>query len=188
MNNFHEHFSTFDNEKLFKIILDPNDYQPQAIAAAQAIVKERGVQEELAVLLKERDAAQEVQEQQAFDEIVEKAKYYKSVVEIKQQGFYFNIRVSDVPKFESQLAQHAIEFHREDKHIGAQLDTYPTQIYYFKREDTEIVDQLVKGLKLVTVPYMDIKPFFKLEFFVLLAVIILFILLSMAYGDELFPG
>ncbi len=188
MNNFHQHFSSFDNEKLFKIILDPTDYQPQAIATAQAIVKERGAQEELAALLKARDAAQEVQEQLEFDEIVEKANYYKSVVEIKQQGFYFNIRVSDVPKFEGQLAQHGIEFHREDKHIGAQLDTYPTQTYYFKREDTETVDRLVKGLKLVIVPYMDIKPFFKFEILVLLAVIILFILLSMAYGDELFPG
>jgi hypothetical protein len=161
MTNFQTRFSTFTNEKLFSIILDPKNYQPLAIEAARAILIERGLENELNALLEQQAAEQEVQEQQEFDEVVEKAKFYKDLVEWRESGVSFNIRVSDMPRLESALVSHDIAFHREDKHIGAQLDAYPTQVYYFRQEDSEAVDQLVKELELITMPYTDIKPFFK---------------------------
>lgn len=186
MTNFQTHFSSFSNEKLFSIILDPKDYQPQAIEAARALVKERGIENELNALLHKQAAAQDIQEQQEFEEVVEKAQYYKDLVEWRETGVSFSIRIFDIPRFEGQLAEEQIVFHREDKHVGAQLDTYPTQTYYFRKEDAEKVDDLVKKLELVTVPYTDIKPFFKFEMIVSMVLFFIIIICIIVFGNKLF--
>ncbi len=186
MTNFQTHFSSFSNEKLFNIILDPKDYQPQAIEAARSLVKERGLENELNALLHKQAAAQDVQEQQEFDEVVEKAKYYKDLVEWRETGVSFSIRIFDIPRFEGQLTEEQIVFHREDKHVGAQLDTYPTQMYYFRKEDAERVDELVKKLELITAPYTDIKPFFKFEIIVTVAVVFIVLLCLIVFSSDLF--
>jgi len=149
-------------------------------------VKERGLQNELEALLRQQAAEQEVQEQQDFDEVVEKATYYKDLVEWRETGVTFNIRVSDIPRFESELANQEVVFHREDKHVGAQLDTYPTQVYYFRKEDAEAVDQIVKNLELITAPYTDIKPFFKFEFVVSFIAIVIVLICLLVFGGDLF--
>ncbi|MDF2454299.1 MAG: hypothetical protein K0R51_292 [Cytophagaceae bacterium] len=186
MTDFQTHFSSFSNEKLFSIILNPKDYQPQAIEAARAIVKERGLEDELNALLQKQAAAQDIQEQQEFEQVVEKAKYYKDLVEWRETGVSFSIRIFDIPRFEGQLGEQEIVFHREDKHVGAQLDTYPTQMYYFRKEDAEAVDLLVKKLELITAPYTDIKPFFKFEIVVTIAVFFILIICIIVFGNEFF--
>lgn len=190
MTNFKTHFSAFTNEKLFNILLYPKDYQPQAIEAARAIVKERGLEDELNALLKKQTEEQEIQEQQEFNDVVEKAKYYKDLVEWRETGVSFNIRIFDIPRFESQLAEQEIIFHREDKHVGAQLDTYPTQMYYFRQEDAERVDELVKKLELITAPYTDIKPFFKFGIVVTIIVVLIVIgvIVTILSGGVYFGG
>ena len=180
MTHFQTHFTSFENEKLFNIILDPKDYQPQAIEAARALVKERGLENELNALLRKQTEEQEIQEQQDFDEVVEKAKYYKDLVEWRETGVSFNINTFDIPRFESELTNQEISFHREDKHIGVQLDTYPTQVYYFKQEDSEIVDEIVKRLELITAPYTDIKPFFKFGIVVTIIMVVVAVVIIYA--------
>ena len=176
MQDFYNRFSSFNNEKLLSIVLDPMNYQPDAIEVARVLLKERGLQNELDAMLSQQAADNEVQEQRQFDEVVEKTKYYKDLVEWRETGVSFNIRVFDIPRFESELANQEIAFHREDKHVGAQLDTYPTHTYYFGQEDAETVDQMVKSLELITVPYTDIKPFFKFEFVVAIILFVIFII------------
>jgi len=114
------------------------------------------------------------------DEIIEKAEYYKKAVEFQRDKKYFNIRTCDVPKFESSLIKHKIDFFREDKNVGVQFDSYPTETYYFKEKDIEKVDEICIDLKLITQPYSDVKPFFRFEikvFLVFLVIVIIIVFL-----------
>ncbi len=83
--------------------------------------------------------------------------------------------------FESELRNKNITFSRADKNVGAQLDTFPTQTYYFKKEDTEQVDEIVLRLGLVTVPYTNIRPFWGFEVKVVLVVIVIIITLVLLF-------
>ncbi len=177
MQDFYKRFISFDDETLFKIVMTPEEYNTQAIETARKIIKERGLQEELLVQLKEQAVTKELQEQRDYEEIVEKSGYYTQVVEFKNSGVSFDIRVSDIPKFESELIDQGIEFHREDKHIGAQLDAYPTQMYYFKKSDGDAVDQIVKRIELITTPHLYHNHYFKFEIVAIVLAIVLAILL-----------
>lgn len=179
MNNLHQTYLTFTKEKLFKIFLSPQDYTEEALETAKKVAEEKGWKEDLTNLLAEKQKEIDQKEIENENEIVEKAEYYKRLVKVKEQKYSFEVRIADVPKFEGALNDAEIEFFREDKNIGAQIDVYPAQTYYFVAEDAEKVDAIVKELALITAPYFDYKPFFKMEVIVLV-VIVLLVLIAFA--------
>ena len=177
---FYNKYKDLSKEKLIEIILSPADYQPEAISVAKQIIIEKGWENDLQEKIKENNIKNIKEEELVERDIKEKAEYYKNAVEFKNQGNFFQVRIADIPKFEASLIINNIEFFRENKNLGAQLDVYPTQTYFFKNNDIEVVDKISKEIGLVATPYADIKPFFRFEVIVLLiviAVVISFILL-----------
>lgn len=173
---FYNQYKDYSQSKLFEIVLNAGDYQSEAVQVAQQLIHEKDWTNELnqrIEAIKERNLEEEVSVRQ---DIIEKAAYYRNLVEFKKDNNSFQVRISDIPKFEAALNEKGIEFFREDKHIGVQLDAYPTQTYFFRNEDFELVDQISKEINLVAAPYADIKPFFKFELIVILIVIALCLL------------
>ncbi|MES2838263.1 MAG: hypothetical protein V4667_12110 [Bacteroidota bacterium] len=174
---FNDRFKNYNQEELFKIVLTPADFQADAVSAARQLIAEKNWTDDLNKRI-EAENKKYIEEQELLQqEIREKAEYYKDVVEFKNDNYSFQVRIADIPKFESALCDKEIDFFREDKNIGVQLDNYPTQTYFFRNEDVEKVDEITKNLGLVTAPYSDIQPFFKFEIKVLLIVVALIILL-----------
>lgn len=178
---FYDTYKNYTQDELFKIVLSPDDFQPEAIIAARQIIAEKNWTNNLKKRLEEVNK-EEIIEQEIYEqEIKEKAEYYKNVVEFKNDGNSFAVRIADIPKFESALNDNGIEFFREDKNIGVQLDSYPTQTYFFRNEDIEQVDEITKNLSLVTAPYTDIRPFWGFEIKVVLIVIALTLLVLLFF-------
>jgi hypothetical protein len=162
MNGLYEKYQGFAKQELFDVLLESQDYTPEAVDAAMQILKEKGWSAELEKIRLERQEKAEAELLLEQEEIVEKAEYYKNVVEFRN-GYSFQVRIADIPRFEGILEEKNIAFFREDKNIGVQLDSYPTQSYYFRYEDAEKVDEIAKELQLITAPYTDIKPFWGFE-------------------------
>lgn len=178
MSDFYKTYEELSKEKLFRILLSPDHYQPDALAAARQVLSDKNWTEDFKQKVEKRKQEEELKNHESEEEVIEKAAYYKNVVEYKSHRNSFQIRIPDMPRFEIALTERNIEYFREDKHIGVQLDHYPTQTYYFKNKDAEQVDKLVKELELITAPYADYKPFFKFELKVIaLAIAIIFIVL-----------
>jgi hypothetical protein len=171
--DFYHLYKNYNQQKIFKILLNPGEYQPLAIEAAKQIVKDKNWDKEYAKIYEERQKEIEKQEEELNLEIEEKANYYKEIVNLKNQKNSLQVRIGDVVKFEGALKEHQIEFYREDKNIGAQLDQYPTQTYYFNAEDLEKVDKITIEIGLVAAAYVDHKPFMKFEIIVIIIVILI---------------
>jgi hypothetical protein len=174
---FDEVYQTYSKDELFAIVQNQNDYQAEAVYAAQQMIKKKNWTTDFNNYKEEINKKLEAEQALYEQDIIEKAEYYKNVVEYKNQHNAFEIKIADIPTFESALNNNQIKFFREDKNIGAQLDTYPTQTYYFKNEDTQQVDEIVQRLSIVTAPYTDIKPFFGFEMKVVAVVIVVTIIL-----------
>ena len=171
-NDLHSKYTQLSKEALFQVILSPFDYTSEAVDTAKQIASEKKWDIELNQLLEAQQKETEQKEIEEEIEIEEKAEYYKELLDFKKQRNSFEVRIADVPKFEGVLVENDIQFFREDKNIGAQIDIYPTQTYYFRNEDVEQVDKIVKELTLITSPYIDYKPFFKMEMIVIIIVVI----------------
>jgi len=171
---FYDTYQSYSKDELFKIVLTPDDYQPAAVIAAIQVITEKNWKEELDKRLEEK-------REQDEEDIKEKAEYYKKAVEFQEQHNSIQITTSNIPKFEFALAEKGIEFFREDKNVGIQLDYYPTQTYYFKDQDVEAVDKITKDLGLVAAPYTDIKPFFGFEMKVIVIALVVILLLYLLF-------
>lgn len=157
---YYERFQTYPAEKLFNVILNPPDFQDEAVETAKRIVEEKNWVEALNIQLEEKNKLELIADAIETEEIENKAAYYNEILDYQTNGFSFEVRIADFAKLEGALIEREIEFYRADKNIGVQLDTYPTQTYYFKNKDKLVVDELTKEIGLLTLPYADIKPFF----------------------------
>src|SRR5436190_12538188 len=126
--SLYELYNSYEKQELFKILLSPEDYQAQAIEISKRILKEKDWTTEFKKVRTKN-------KEQLRKEIEEKAGYYRKAVDFQEQKNSFQVRIADVPKLEGALIENNIDFFREDKNVGVQLDSYPTQTYYFKDAD-----------------------------------------------------
>jgi hypothetical protein len=164
--SLYELYYSYEKEELFKILLNPEDYQAQAVETAKRILKEKDWITEFEKVRTENEA-------QLRKEIEEKAGYYRKAVDFQEQKNSFQVRIADVPKLEGALIKNNIPFFREDKNVGVQLDSYPTQTYYFNDVDLKEVDRITKQIGLRAAAYVDPQPFFRFEIKVLIIVVII---------------
>lgn len=176
----YEKFKYYNQEILFEMGFNSKNYKPEILEVVKQIIAERGLTEIFEKELDEINKKRKEEEEQYDEKIEEKANYYKNVVEFRNDGNSFQIRIADIPRFEAALNEQEIEFFREDKHIGIQLDTYPTQTYFFRNKDIQQVERITKELELNTAPYADISPFIRFEIIVIIIVVFAILLLICA--------
>lgn len=174
-SEFYDRFHTFRKDQLFEVALSSNKYKPEAIETAKEIIGKKGWLEEFNTLLNEQRQQEIEAQQQAEEEIIENAEYYKRVVDFKQQNNTIQVRTPDIPKIEGALRNAGIDFYCEDKNVGAHIDEFPSQTYFFKNEDFARIDQIIKEIELVTTPYNDVSSFvkFELKTFVIFIIVVL---------------
>lgn len=179
-SNFYERYQNYDADKLINIVLNPDDFQAEAVETAKKIIYEKNWVDQLNQRQEENKKFEIIANSIEEEDIENKARYYADLVDFQHNGFFIQVRISDIPKLEGMLDEHGIKFLREDKNIGVQLDKYPTQTYYFRHEDMVVVDDITKKLELIAAPYADIKPFFSFElkatFISLIIILILYFL------------
>jgi hypothetical protein len=175
-DSFYKIYSTYPKNKLMEVLENEKDFQPEAVAAARKVAREKDWLSEMEKKISDK---REEDEKEYRAEVEQKAEHYKKAVEFQRQKNSFYVRIPDVPKLEAALAEHGIDFFKEDKNVGVQLDAYPTETYYFNTEDLEIVDQITKDIGLRSAAYVDPQPFFKFELKVTLIVILGALLLAL---------
>ena len=171
---FYNRYQKLSKEELVSIVLNPGDYQADAVLTAKQIIEEKNWTADLEQQIADTNQKRAEEEELEAIEIAEKAAYYQNILELKKEKNSFEINIADVAGFEARLVENEIEFHRQDKNIGAQLDLYPTQTYFFRTEDCARVDELVIEMGMNTVPYTN--PY--IEMFVIAGIV--FFLAGMA--------
>ena len=173
---FYNRYQKLSKEELISIVLNPCDYQDEAVLTAKKIIEEKSWTADLKQQITERNQKRTEEEELETIEMAEKAAYYQNILELKKEKNSFEVRIADVAGFEARLVENEIEFYRQDKNIGAQLDLYPTQTYFFKTEDCARVDELVIEMGMNTVPYTN--PFISMQFLsIIIGVLVAFIII-----------
>src|SRR4051812_41016611 len=113
--SLYELYKSFRKHELFKILLSPKDYQPEAVETAKRIIKEKNWTVEYEKALADNNMVIEKHEQQLQKEIEEKAAYYTKAVKFQEQHNSFQVRIADTAKFEGALINEGIDFFKEDK-------------------------------------------------------------------------
>ena len=180
-SQFYDLYKSYNQKELFDVLLHANDYQPEAVASALQLVKEKGWSDHYQKLIDEKKQQDEKAVKEEQTENLEKAEYYRKAVLIKTQNNSFEVRIGEIPKFEARLAELNVDYFREDKNIGTQLDVYPTQTYYFKNEDVELVDKVCKEVGVTAAPYLDPRLFFFPELKMAVGAILFLLLAYLLY-------
>ena len=180
MVDIYEKFKYYNQEKLFEIGFNEQDYNPEIIAIVKQIIAERGLTKVFEKEKEEYRRKRKEKVQQYKNESTEEIEYLKKAFEIKNEGNFFHVRISDIQNLESALLEHDIEFHSEDSPIGLQLKAYPTQTYFFRNKDIQKVDEITKALKINTDPYADNRTFvnFEVVFYVIIIIASIVLLLG----------
>lgn len=110
MTQFYERYKNYSQDELFRIVLSPEDFQPDAVITAQQIITENRWTDELNKQLEEKNRKNIEEEELRQQEIKEKAAYYKNIVEFKNDNNSFQVRTADIPKFEAKLRAKKIKF------------------------------------------------------------------------------
>jgi|JI6StandDraft_1071083.scaffolds.fasta_scaffold161883_2 hypothetical protein len=179
---FYELYKNYTKDALLDIVMHEENYREEAVAAAQQIISENNWTEDFEAELKKREQVQIEEENKEDLELEANILYYQKAKEFKNDACSFQVRFIDIPKLESKLIKANISFFIEDKHVGNQLDAFPTQTYYVKQKDAEEVDRIIKEIGVVAAPYLDTRPFLtptlKVTLIAVLLIIILLLLMK----------
>ena len=147
-NEFYSRFNRFEQNDLFRIIIVSEEYTTDAIDTALTIVREKGWQDDLNQKLAETETEKIKQEIVEDDKIVEKFNHYRAFVEFKEENNPFEINISDVPQFESELINQEVPFYRDDNKLGFDRKYSINPKYYFRDIDVDKADAIQKKLNI----------------------------------------
>ncbi len=174
---FYELYKNYTKDALFDIVMHEENYREEAITVAHQIISENNWSEDFEAELKKREQFQIEEENKEDLELEANILYYQKAKEFKDDACSFQVRFLDIPKLESKLIKANISFFIEDKHVGNQLDVFPTQTYFVKQKDAEEVDRIIKEIGVVAAPYLDTRPFLTPTLKVIIIVIIILTIL-----------
>lgn len=171
-DEFYNRFKSYEKDKLFEIIRTRENYQDKALRATLRLIKEKGYEEDLAILLNSLKEEENRVASEEFQNTQENFEFYSKAVQFKTENNYIDIRTSEIIKFEAALANKEVDYFSEDKNIDAFRALYPTHRYYFLSKDMESIDLILRDLEM-TDPTLDYKPFFKFELKTMVLVVLL---------------
>ena len=145
-SEFYNLYNSYGQQELFEVLLNPTDYQPEAMECAMQVLIEKKRVEDYQKISDSKKAEQEKESEQQEQDTIEKAEYYRKAVQIKMQRYSYSVLLSDTSKFEAKLAELNIEYFIEGQTDVLQLSATSSQTYYFKKEDTDTVDRVYKEL------------------------------------------
>ena len=174
MESFYDKYKDYTKKQIFEILTNKGDYQQDAVQAALYHLRKNEWDTELDNLL--------TMKQQEYDsEVDEKFEYYSKEVEFRKDNNYYYIRPTEAEAFESKLKEGNIEYFKMDNDSDLFKIPYPSIVFYFKNKDTVAVDKICIELGLEAHLNPDTKPFLKMEFTVILVVIIIGAIIGIVY-------
>jgi hypothetical protein len=171
MESFYEKYKDYSKNQLFEILTNKDDYQQEAVAAANYYLRKNGWDTELEKLL--------TREQQVYEtEVAEQFEYYSKKVEFRRDNNYYFIRPTETDVFEASLKELNIEYFKMDNDSDLFKIPYPALVYYFKNKDTELVDKICIDLGIESHLNPDTKPFLKMELKAIVIVVIIVVIIG----------
>ena len=124
-NRFYEVMNSLEKKELFKVLIQHEEYNQEAVEAAILVVKEKNYVQEL------KEIVEKMERKSNFEKSSEEAKSAKLANINLKNCIKFSISSSNQINFEGQLIKHNIEFYRSE---GYNIDTLVMN-YYFSDED-----------------------------------------------------
>jgi hypothetical protein len=161
-------------KQLFEVIVKEADYESDAIDAAMALINEQGLYSSLQIVLNRNAEKKKQKEEERIQKIKEKEEHYQQVSQFQEDGIVFSVSLDNVTEFEKRLTEEGIEYYRYDKISDFEVDSMPTQNYYFNKRYAEEVNVITKEIDFKKLEVLDSKkPIKYLEFYVLVGVVII---------------
>ena len=150
---FYKLYSGYSKQELFEVLLQPEDYQREAIDCAVQILVEKKWADEYDKLCEEHNAEQEKLADEENANNAKLAEYYRKAVDIKMQNHGYNVLHGDTDRFEERLDALNIDYFKEDSSLSRLNFNPEYQPYYFKTEDIDAVDEIGKDLGIFSKAY-----------------------------------
>jgi hypothetical protein len=142
MSEFYDLYKTYSRHELFAVLLNHNDYQPEAIEAAKLVVIENNWTDDFMKALQSQTETQAKEQLKKEAVGKEEAAYYDKAVRIRSQQNMYIIGMGDTARFEDELNNAGIEFFK-DEASPMSRGSYPRSIaYYVNESDVTKVDEI----------------------------------------------
>ncbi len=172
-NRFYPLFMHYKPKQLFEVVVNDADFEKDAVDAALFLINEQSLQSSLQLALKRHQEKIEKQKQEYIDVEKEKHEHLQNVAAYQEEGIVFSVPLGDVKHFEDRIAEEGIDFYRNDKLDGFDVDSAPTQNYYFNKKFAAEVHVIVREIEMSKVIPNEKKMVKHVEVYVLLGVIIM---------------
>ena len=172
-NRFYPLFMHYKPKQLFEVVVNNADFEKDAVDAALYLINEQGLQSSLELAKQRRAEKLEKEIQSKIIVEQEKEEHLQNVAAFQEDGIVFSVPLGDVKQFEDRVSQEGIEFYRNDKLEGFDVDTAPTQSYYFNKKYAAEINVIVREIEMTKVIPNEKKSIKHMEIYVLIGVVIM---------------
>jgi len=177
-SEFYDLYNSFEQPELFDVLLNPDNYQPEAVECAKQVLREKRWTDAYSKVYAEKKVEQRQQDEEEQTNNVKLAEYYRKAVDIKMQHHRYSVLHGDGDRFEERLAALNIEYFKEDPTLSRLNFNPEYQAYYFKTNDIDAVDEIGKELGIFSAAYDNTQaqqwPYVKLVAIITIGFIIFY--------------
>jgi hypothetical protein len=173
-NRFYPLFMHYKPKQLYEVVVNNTDFEAEAVDAAMFLINEQGLLGGLEIAQKKFQEKKIRAKEEKEIEKQQKEEHLQKVSTYQEDGVVFGVPLGDVKQFEDKLSEAGIEFYRNDSLEGFEVDSAPTQNYYFGKKYLKEVNLIVKEIELGKISQIEKKKTVKhLEIYVLVGVVII---------------
>ncbi len=172
-NRFYPLFMHYKPKQLYEVVVNNADFEKDAVDAAMYLIEEQSLQGGLKLAIARQSEKAEKEKQERIDIEKQKHEHLQNVAEFQEDGIVFSVPLGDVKQFEDRLAEEGIEFYRNDKLESFDVDSAPSQSYYFNKRYTSEVNVIVREIEMSKVIPNEKKVIKHMEIYVLVGVVIM---------------
>ncbi len=172
-NRFYPLFMHYKPKQLYEVVVNDTDFEKDAVAAAMFLIEEQSLQGGLKMAMERNLQKIQREEQERINVQKEKEEHLQNVAAFQEEGIVFSVPLGDVKQFEDRIAAEGIEFYRNDKLESFDVDSAPTQSYYFNKRYAAEVNVIVREIEMSKIIPNEKKSIKHLEIYVLVGVVIM---------------